>query len=112
MGVACMKWGPRPPILYSFFRELNEEALRKVSLKNLHLFQSYLFFKNTNFSKMALKIYQKLKNLNFFCIHGGHFYRAFQCYIACFGTLSIPSEIEAFTAVKSHSPPTVSLEPL
>ena len=62
MGVAGMKWGPRPPILYSFFRELNEEALLKVSLKNLHLFQSYPFFKNTTFSKMALKIYQKLKN--------------------------------------------------
>ena len=57
---------------------------------------------------MSLEIYQKLKNLNFFCIHGTHFYRAFQWYIACFGTLSIPSEIEAFTAVKFHSPPTVA----
>ena len=102
MGVAGMKWGPRPPILYSFFRELNEEALLKVSLKNLHLFQSYPFFKNTTFSKMALKIYQK------FCIHGNHFYRAFQWFV-CFGTLSIPSEIEAFTAVKFHSPPTVAI---
>ena len=87
MGVAGMKWSPRPPILYSFFRELKEEALLKVSLKNLHFFQSYSFFKNTNFSKMALKIYQKLKNLNFFAFMvGNHFYRAFQWYIACFGT--------------------------
>ena len=48
MGVAGMKRGPRPPILYSFFRELNEEALLKVSLKNLCWFQGYktLIFKN------------------------------------------------------------------
>ena len=66
MCVAGMKRGPCPTILYSFFTKLNEEALLKVSLKNLHLFQSYPFFKNTAFSKMALKIYQKLKNLIFF----------------------------------------------
>ena len=107
MCVAGMKRGPCPTILYSFFTKLNEEALLKVSLKNLHLFQSYPFFKNTAFSKMALKIYQKLKNLIFFCIHGNHFYMGFQWYIACFDTFNIPWEIEAFTAVKFHSSPTV-----
>ena len=79
----------------------------KVSLKNFHPFQSYPFFKNTAFSKMALKIYQKLKNLIFFCIHGYHFYMGFQWYIACFDTFNIPWEIEAFTTVKFHSSPTV-----
>ena len=108
MCVAGMKRGPCPTILYSFFTKLNEEALLKVSLKNLHLFQSYPFFKNTAFSKMALKIYQKLKNLIFFCIHGNHFYTGFQWYIACFDTFNIPWEIEAFTAVKFHSSPTVN----
>ena len=103
-----MKRGPCPTILYSFFTKLNEEALLKVSLKNLHLFQSYPFFKNTAFSKMALKIYQKLKNLIFFCIHGNHFYTGFQWYIACFDTFNIPWEIETFTAVKFHSSPTVA----
>ena len=111
MCVAGMKRGPCPTILYSFFTKLNEEALLKVSLKNLHLFQSYPFFKNTAFSKMALKIYQKLKNLIFFCIHGNHFYTGFQWYIACFDTFNIPWEIEAFTAVKFHSSPTVLASP-
>ena len=41
IGVACMKRGPCPLILHSFFMEPNEEALLKVSLKNFHWFQSY-----------------------------------------------------------------------
>ncbi len=61
-GVAGMKQGPSPPILYSFFMKLNEKGLLKVSLKNFHPFQSYPFFKNTAFSKMGLKMKQKLKN--------------------------------------------------
>ena len=40
MCVAGMKRGPCPTILYSFFTKLNEEALLKVSLKNLYWFQS------------------------------------------------------------------------
>ena len=78
----------------------------KVSLKNLSV-SKLQFFKNTAFSKMALKIYQKLKNLIFFWIHGKHFYMGFQWYIECFDTFSIPWEIEAFTSVKFHLPPTV-----
>ena len=88
MGVAGMKQGPRPPIFYSFFRELNEKALLKVSLKNLHLFQSYQFLKNMNFSKMAPKNLPKVEKFDFFSIQGNHFYKAFQWYIECFGILS------------------------
>ena len=36
MGIAYIKWGPCPPILYWCFMKLNEEDLLKVSLKNLH----------------------------------------------------------------------------
>ena len=43
MGVGGMKRGSRPPILLSYFTKLNEQALLKVSLKNIHLFQSYTF---------------------------------------------------------------------
>ena len=41
LGMAGLKRGPCPPSLHSFFMELNEEALLKVSLKNLYWFQSY-----------------------------------------------------------------------
>ena len=56
MVVLGIKQGPRPPILHSFFMKLDEEGLLKISLKNFHSFQSYPFFKNAIFSKMALKI--------------------------------------------------------
>ena len=52
MGVAGLKWGPCPPILYSFFRELNKEALLKVTpqkssfVSKLPIFQKHEFFKN------------------------------------------------------------------
>ena len=43
MGMACLI-----PNLYSFFMKLDEEALLKDSLKNLHWFQSFklVFLKN------------------------------------------------------------------
>ena len=107
MGMAGMKWRPHPSILYSFFTKLNEETLLKISIKILHLFQKLPIFQKHDFFKNGPKNLPKVEKLKFFCIHGTHFYRAFQWYIACFGTLSIPSEIEAFTAVKFHSPPTV-----
>ena len=61
MGMAGIKRGPRPSTIPSFLVNLNEEALLKVSFKNIDWFQ--IFF-------------------HFWWI----FYRAFQWYIVCFLT--------------------------
>ena len=66
MGVAGIKRGSCPPILYSISTKHYEETLLKVSFKIFHPFKSYQFLKNTTFSKMALK--QK-----FSVILGNHF---------------------------------------
>ena len=62
---SLIKWLPKMQKKIWISRKLDEEGLLKVSHKNFHLFQSYPFFKNAVFSKMALKIEQKLKNQNF-----------------------------------------------
>ena len=41
MGVAGIKWLPRPSKIASFSRKLNGEALLKVSFKNVDRFQKY-----------------------------------------------------------------------
>ena len=41
MGVACIKQLPHPFIIASFSGHLNEEALLKVSFKNMDWFQKY-----------------------------------------------------------------------
>lgn len=62
MGVAGIKWGPYPSTRHSFSINLNEEALLKVSFKNIDEFQSCPFFKTTFFSKRALKFQKFFKN--------------------------------------------------
>ena len=73
MGVAGIKWGPYPSTIHSFSINLNEEALLKVSFKNIDKFQSCPFSKTTFFSKRALKVQNFLKNQNFFFISGRNF---------------------------------------
>ena len=73
MGVAGIKWGPYPSTIHSFSINLNEEALLKVSFKNIDKFQSCPFSKTTFFSKRALKVQIFLKNQNFFFISGRNF---------------------------------------
>ena len=87
MGVAGIKWGPYPSTIHSFSINLNEEALLKVSFKNIDKFQSCPFSKTTFFSKRALKVQMFLKNYFFFHFWSG-FRRAFQWYIVCLNTLS------------------------
>ena len=62
MDVAGIKWGPYPSTIHSFSINLNEEALLKVSFKNIDKFQSCQFSKTTFFSKRALKVKHFLKN--------------------------------------------------
>ena len=61
MGVAGMKQGPRPPILLSFFTKLNEEALLKVSLKNIHRFKVAHFLKILVFENRPKNLTKKRK---------------------------------------------------
>ena len=51
MGVAGIKWGPCPFTIPPFLVILNEEALLKVSFKNIDWFQICQFSKTTAFSK-------------------------------------------------------------
>ena len=55
MGVAGIKWGQRSSTIPPFLLNLNEEALLKVSFKNIDWFQICPFSKTTAFSKKALK---------------------------------------------------------
>ena len=55
MGMAGIKLGPRPSTIPSFLVNLNEDALLKVSFKNIDWFQICPFSKTTAFSKKALK---------------------------------------------------------
>ena len=72
MGVAGIKRGSCPPILYSISTKHYEETLLKVSFKIFHPFKSYQFLKNTAFSKMALKSNKSWKIKIFLCILGNH----------------------------------------
>ena len=69
MGMVGSKRGACPPIMYSFFMNFNEEALLKVSLKNLHWFQSY---KSPLFKNCPKKLI-KVENFIFFFILGNNF---------------------------------------
>lgn len=73
MCMAGIKWGPYPSTIHSFSNNLNEEAILKVSFKNIDKFQSCLFSKTSFFSKRALKVQNFLKNQNFFFISGWNF---------------------------------------
>ena len=75
--VAGMKEGPYTSTIPSFLVDLNEEALLKVSFKNIDWFHICLLSKTTAFSKKE-----------FFLHFWWQFYRAFRCYIVCFHTLS------------------------
>ena len=55
MGVAGIKWGQRSSTIPPFLLNLNEEALLKVSLKNIDWFQICTFSKTAVFLKKALK---------------------------------------------------------
>merc|ERR1712237_202515 len=55
MGMAGIKWGQRSSTIPPFLMNLNEEALLKVSFKNIDWFQICPLFKTTGFSKKALK---------------------------------------------------------
>ena len=46
MGVAGIKWGPYPSTIPRFLMNLNEEALLKVSFKNIDRFQKYKALKS------------------------------------------------------------------
>ena len=73
MGMAGIKWGQRSSTIPPFLMNLNEEALLKVSFKNVDWFQISPFSKTTGFSKKALKTNKFWKIQNFFCISGGNF---------------------------------------
>ena len=73
MGVAGIKWEPYPSTIHSFSINLNEEALLKVSSKNIDQFQSCPFSKTTFFSKRALKVKIFFEKLEFFFISGRNF---------------------------------------
>ena len=103
MGMAGIKWGQRSSTIPPFFMNFNEEALLKVSFKNIDWFQICPFSKTTAFSKKALKtnkFWKIQKNVLHFW---WQFYRAFQWYIVCFHTFSgcWYTEGNVF-AVKSH----------
>ena len=71
MGVAGIQWGPYPCTIHSFLINLNEEALLKVSFKNVDWFQISPFSKTTGFSKKALKtnkFWKIQKKIDFFTI--------------------------------------------
>ena len=86
-----MKRGPCPPSLHSFFMELNEEALLKVSLENLYWFQSY---KKLLFQKWSKKSYQKLKIPTFCCILGNHFIGLFYSISQLSLLLIVPEKLK------------------
>ena len=88
MGVAGIKWGQCSSTIPPFLMNLNEEALLKVSFKNIDWFQICPFSKTTVFSKKALKTKKFWKIQNFFLHFWWQFYRAFQWYIVCFHTFS------------------------
>ena len=69
MDMAGMKKGVCPFIMYSFFMNFNEEALLKVSLKNIHWFQKC----KTHFSKNCPKKLTKVENFICFFIFGNNF---------------------------------------
>ena len=73
MGVAGIKWGQRSSTIPPFLMNLNEEALMKVSFKNIDWFQICTFSKTTGFLKKALKTNKFWKIQIFFCISGGNF---------------------------------------
>ena len=62
MGMTGIKRWPCPSIIPSFLVNLNEEALLKVSFKNIDWFQICPFSKTTAFSKKGPKNQQNLKN--------------------------------------------------
>ena len=88
MGVAGIKWGQRSSTIPPFLLNLNEEALLKVSFKNIDWFQICPFSKTTAFSKKALKTNKFWKIQKNFLHFWWQFYRAFQWYIVCFHTFS------------------------
>ena len=63
MGVAGIKWGPYPSTIHSFSINLNEEALLKVSLKNIDSFKVAHFPKPLFFKKgpKSPKFFEKLE---------------------------------------------------
>ena len=65
MGRAGIKWGQRSSTIPPFLMNLNEEALLKVSFKNIDWFQICPFSKTTAFSKKALKT-NKFWKIQFF----------------------------------------------
>ena len=62
MGMEYIKWRLYPSTIHSFSINLNEEALLKVSFKNIYWFQICPFSKTTGFSKKGPKSQQILKN--------------------------------------------------
>ena len=73
MGVAGIKWGLYPSTIYSFSIILNEEALLKVSFKNIDKFQSCPFSKTTFFYKKGPEIPKHFEKLEYFFISGRNF---------------------------------------
>ena len=73
MGVAGIKWGQCSSTKPPFLLNLNEEALLKLSFKNIDWFQICPFSKTAAFSKKGPKNQQNLKFRIFFCISGGNF---------------------------------------
>ena len=108
MGMAGIKWGQRSSTIPPFLMNLNEEALLKVSFKNIDWFQICPFSKTTAFSKKALKTNKFWKIQNFFLHFWWQFYRAFQWYIVCFHTFSGCWYTEGNVNVKSHLHTTVN----
>ena len=97
------------PIHYTLFLvNVNEEALLKISFKNIDWFQICPFSKTTAFSKKALKT-NKFWKIQFFFHFWWQFYRAFQWYIVCFHTFSGCWYTEGNVNVKSHLHTTVRL---
>ena len=66
MSIAGIKQWPCPSIILSFLVNLNEEALLKVSFKNIDRFQICPLSKTTAFSKKGPKNQPILKTQNFF----------------------------------------------
>ena len=54
MRLAGIKWGPYPSTIHSFSINLNEEAILKVSFKNIDWFQKYKALKSKIVKKAQL----------------------------------------------------------
>ena len=103
MGIAGIKWEPYPSTIHSYSINLNEEAVLKVSFKNIDKFQSCPFSKTTFFFKKGPKSSKKFEKFHFWL----EFCRAFQWYIVCLNTLSGYRSTEGNIAVSFQLATTV-----